>query len=118
MRLASIALGFILTVSALAARADDGAALSAERSQTFVVQSLIDGHRAFIGSGVLVARSADGVMTLVTAAHVVNGPPQSLRILDTTRRAYYDVLHVRVLLEYDLAFIRVRAQPSYSVPPP
>ena len=117
MRIASIALGCVFTFSALAARADDRAALSAERSQTFVVQSLIDGRQAFIGGGVLVARSGD-VMTIATAAHVVNGPPERLRILDTTRRAYYEVLHVRLLLEYDLAFIRVRAQPGYAAAPP
>jgi S1-C subfamily serine protease len=83
-------------------------AQASTKLQTFVVESIIGDGRAAIGSGVVVAREGD-VLTLVTAAHVLhNGSP--LRILDTSRRSYYDVVGIRVLPEHDLALVRVEAQ--------
>jgi S1-C subfamily serine protease len=92
--------------SAIAVRGDDSQ--PSTRARTFVVQAMLEGGKAAIGSGVVVARSGD-VLTLATAAHIVwAGSP--LRILDTTRRAFYDVLDVRLLPAYDLALVRVKAQ--------
>ncbi len=76
---------------------------------------MLDERRAEIGSGVLVGRDAD-VLTLATAAHVVSAATR-LRILDATRRAYYDVLDVRLFPPSDVALIRVRAQPQFRVEP-
>jgi S1-C subfamily serine protease len=88
----------------------------AAREQTFVVQSTLTGTTGRIGAGVVVA-SDGGVLTVVTAAHGVNGIG-ALRILDTSRQSYYDVIDMHALADYDLAFIRVRAQSSFSVQPP
>jgi S1-C subfamily serine protease len=108
------ALLLLFSLAAIAARGDDGA-LAAARRATFVVQSCIDGQRAEIGSGVVVA-SSDGLLTIATAAHVIV-PHQTLRILDLSRHAYYAVLDVRTYPDYDLAFIRVRAQAAFPVTP-
>ena len=84
------------------------------RQQTFVVQSLIDGDKANIGGGVVVARDGD-VLTIATAAHVIkDGGP--MRILDTSRQAYYAVIDVRQIPAGDLALVRVRAQPQSPQP--
>lgn len=93
----------------------DPDAQAATRLQTFVVQSMLDDRRADIGSGVVVARDAQ-TLTLATVAHVLN-PGRSLRILDASRLAYYQVLDVRVVPGYDLALIRVIAHPEFPVQP-
>jgi len=87
----------------------------ATKAQTFVVQSMLDGTRAEIGSGVVVRREGD-VLTIATAAHVVRRP-QSLRILDASRQSYYDVIDVRAISGYDLALVRVRAKKTFPVQP-
>ena len=85
------------------------------RSQTFVVQSMIDDRRAQIGSGVVVNRDGD-ILTVATAAHVVrSGAP--LRILDVSRKAYYAVIDVRKLRDYDIALVRVRSQSDFTAAP-
>ena len=106
-------LGFLLTALAVPTRADENPQ-DLTRQQTFVVQSLIDGDRANIGGGVVVARDGD-VLTIATAAHVLkDGAP--MHILDTSRQAYYAVIDVRRLPADDLALIRVRAQPQSPQP--
>jgi serine protease Do len=106
----------VMVLYFLAASAARGSvdSLSATRRQTFTVQSRVGNHGR-IGSGVVVA-SDGGVLTIATAAHLI-APNGILRILDVTRRAYYRVLDVRVLPDYDLAFIRVEAQPQFPVTP-
>jgi hypothetical protein len=85
--------------------------------QTFLVESVLDdASGANIGSAVVVA-SNDNVLTLVTAAHVLL-PKSTTRILDRSRAAFYTVLETRVLPDYDLAFLRVRAQRNFPVTPP
>ena len=96
------------------ASADD-AALAETKRQTFVVQSCPGTGKAIIGSGVVVARDR-GILTIATAAHAIV-PGDTLRILDVSRRAYYDVVGIKVLSEYDLALVRVRAQVHFSVAP-
>lgn len=86
------------------------------RDQTFVVQCLQPNGKASIGAGVLIARDRES-LTLVTAAHGITNAG-SLRILDTTRSAYYDVLDLRTLPDYDLAIIRVRAQAGFTADAP
>jgi S1-C subfamily serine protease len=97
----------LLVAPALAGSAESSAQTST-KLQTFVVESIAGDGQAAIGSGVVVAREGD-VLTLVTAAHVLHvGSP--VRILDTTRRSYYDVVGIRVLPAHDLALVRVEAQ--------
>ncbi len=108
-----VSLAIYLLATAAAARAGDAQAMA--RQQTFVVQSCTGAQQAEIGGGVVVARNGD-VLTLATAAHLIL-PKATLRILDVTRRAYYDVLDVRTFPEYDLAFIRVRAQTDFPISP-
>jgi len=108
------ALAMLLAFAPVAARADDKA-LSATKRQTFVVQSCPQSGKATIGSGVVVARSRD-TLTIATAAHAIV-PAQTLRILDITRQAYYEILGTRVLHEYDIALIRVRAQMHFHISP-
>ena len=88
------------------ARADGSDSMA--RSRTFVVQALLPNGKADIGTGVIVDRRGD-ILTIASAAHVV-GSSSALRILDTSRRAYYEVVDVRLVPKYDLAFVRVRAQ--------
>lgn len=110
-----MALGLALAFgSGVPARADP-AAQALTRTQTFVVQSMLDARRAEIGSGVVVGRDGD-VLTLATAAHLVESSG-ALRILDTSRRAFYEVIGVRTVPGYDLALIRVRAQRDFPVQP-
>lgn len=85
------------------------------RRQTFVIQSMLDDRNADIGSGVVVGRISD-VLTIVTVAHLA-GIHRPLRILDESRAAYYQVLDVRIVPGYDLALVRVRAQPGFAVEP-
>jgi S1-C subfamily serine protease len=40
-----------------------------------------------------------------------------LRILDASRSAFYDVLNVQVIADYDLALIRVRAHADFPIAP-
>lgn len=85
--------------------------------QTFVVQDVSDvGQQAAIGSGVVVAKDGD-VLTIATAAHIVM-PGRHLEVLDETRRALYDVIDSKMLPDYDLLLIHVRAQPQFHVEPP
>src|SRR5579862_2857960 len=93
----------------------DPAAQAATRLQTFVVQAMLDDRRGDIGSAVVVSRDAQ-TLTLATVAHVVV-PGRPLRILDSSRRAFYQVLDVHVVQGYDLALIRVVAQPGFPVQP-
>lgn len=111
---ATLAALLLFLTAAPAARADEGA-LAQARAQTFVVEVCTDSHQAEIGSGVAIARDA-GTLTIATAAHIV-AQQGALRILDVTRRAYYDVLDERVLGDYDLALIRVRAQDTSPIAP-
>lgn len=92
------------------------ALLFGARDQTFVVQSMLGGGRANIASGVVVGRLGD-VLTIATAAHAVD-LAHPLRILDTSRHQYYQVIDVRDVPGYDLALIRVRAQAAFPVQPP
>ncbi len=85
------------------------------RQQTFVVQVAFDDQHGAIGAGVLVARDGD-VLTLATAAHVVS-EKGTLQILDATRHNFYRVIDVQTLVDYDLALIRVHAQPEFTVNP-
>lgn len=86
------------------------------RQQTFVVQvSDRPGHASAIGAGVVVAKDAT-TLTLATAAHIV-AQKGELRILDESRTAYYDVLAIQVLPDYDLALVRVRAHAEFTVAP-
>ena len=86
------------------------------RAQTFVVQSMLPDGKALICAGVVVARDGE-TLTVATAAHALYGPVNALRILDESRLGYYDVLDVRVLREYDLAFVHVRAHANFPVAP-
>lgn len=91
-------------------------ALAQNRRQTFVVEVCAsESHASAIGSAVVVGRDGD-VLTLATAAHVVS-QKGTLRILDASRHAYYAVVHVHLLSDYDLALIRVRAQNSFPAAP-
>lgn len=104
----------IFTVAASApARAAD--TLARTRLQTFVVEVCNGAGNAAIGSGVVVDRRGD-VLTLATAAHVVS-QPGTLRILDASRQAYYDVLSTQLLPQYDLALVQIRAQDAFPVAP-
>lgn len=95
------------------ARADD-AALAQSRRQTFVVEVCdTERHASAIGSGVVVARDGD-TLVLATAAHTV-AQRGTLRILDVSRDAYYDVLNVQTIDDYDLALIRVRSHPGFAI---
>jgi S1-C subfamily serine protease len=86
------------------------------RDQTFVVQCMQPNGKASVGAGVLIARDRES-LTIVTAAHAIT-TADALRILDTTRRSYYDVLDLRTLPDYDLAIIRVRAQAGFTADAP
>lgn len=110
---AALAAIVILAFPARTVRADDGA-LAQSRQQTFLVQVCANERQAIaIGAGVVVAR--DGTtLTLATAAHIV-AQRGELRILDIGRHAFYDVLGVHVIGDYDLALIRVRANPEFSI---
>ncbi|HLI96186.1 MAG TPA: serine protease [Candidatus Baltobacteraceae bacterium] len=110
----AIALVAFLAMAAPAARADDGVPAQA-RQQTFVVQVAFDEEHGAIGAGVLVARDGD-VLTLATAEHVVS-EKGTLQILDVTRRNYYRVIDIQTLPDYDLALIRVYAQPDFTAEP-
>lgn len=112
---AALAALVVLAAAAPSARADENALAQTQR-QTFVVEVCTSAHHAAaIGAGVVVARDGD-VLTLATAAHVVS-QKGTLRILDASRQAYYHVLDVRMLGDYDLALVRVRAQKRFSVAP-
>lgn len=112
---AAAAVLVLAAAAAPAARADDDA-LQATRAQTFVVEVCTDAtHAGAIGNGVAIARDGE-TLTIATAAHIVL-QKGTLRILDVSRRAYYDVVDVRMLGDYDLALIRVRPQAESPVPP-
>ena len=114
MRFFTVAAALCWVLCTAVSRADDTSQALARR-QTFVVQTLVDGQKADIGSGVVVARSGE-ILTIATAAHLV-GRQDALRILDASRQQYYDVVGVSMLLDYDLALIRVRSQPAFPVEP-
>lgn len=112
-RSAVILAGFILGCCGTPAVADQSPE-ALTRAQTFVVQSMIDDAKANIGGGVVVGRDGD-ILTLATAAHVLQDGA-AIRILDTSRQGYYAVVEVRRLPEFDLALVRVRAQPQSPRP--
>lgn len=110
------ALGFFAAALATS-RADDGALLK-NRLQTFVVEVCTsDRHAAAIGGAVVVARTGD-VLTLATAEHIV-AQKGTLRVLDSSRQGFYEILGIRSIDAYDVALLRVRAQafPAEPVEP-
>ena len=115
MRVAAVVLMLTMALR-LPAPADVGTAQDTTKAQTFVVQSMVDEKRAEIGSGVVVSRDGD-VLTLATAAHLVNQGADSLRILDLSRHSFYQVVDIRTIAGYDLALIRIRAQSGFRIEP-
>jgi S1-C subfamily serine protease len=111
----AVAFAAIVFLATAASARGDQTALERARQQTFVVQVAFDDVHGDIGAGVVVARDAD-VLTIATAAHLLQHKG-TLQILDTTRRDYYQVLGVDTFSDYDLALIRVRAQPANDVQP-
>jgi S1-C subfamily serine protease len=116
MRFYAALAAFIYVVAAALPACADDSVLARARLQTFVVQVAFDDQRGAIGAGVVVSRTAD-TLTIATAEHVVD-QKGTLQILDVTRNNYYQVLDMQRLPDYDLALIRVRAQPQFVVNAP
>ena len=114
MRIA-VVLVIALFVTSAPALAEENASLTRAQTQTFTVERVYDGGMAQIGSGVVVGRDGQ-TLVIATAGELARGSGR-LRILDASRAAYYDVLGMRVLPDYDLALVRVRAQSGFPVSP-
>lgn len=107
---------FVLLITVASPARADQDVLARARLQTFVVEVCPGpGNAAAIGSGVVVGRSGD-TLTIATAAHILR-QRGALRILDASRQAFYDVLDVQLLDDYDLGLVRVRAQNAFPVAP-